>query len=154
MARTIAWVLLVGAVVAVGGCPTSSPESGEFTRVDSAVMDAPFVEVWQSTKAVLRQQEYLIYTRDKRGIFVAYSDQKRKFLTPHRTQVTINLEELTAETTRLTIETAYQEYGVTLLTYPGWHIRESDDDSKALAILEGVRQHLAAGPESPEAHSS
>lgn len=98
-------------------------------------------DTWQATKAVLREMDLEIYTRDKRGEFVAYTDMKRylKLFTPRRTQLSIKLEPVSANSTKVTIETLQQVYGVTLLTYPDWHVRKTTDNQEALAILEALR---------------
>ncbi|HOS03927.1 MAG TPA: hypothetical protein PKZ01_12660, partial [Candidatus Hydrogenedentes bacterium] len=84
-----------------------------------------------------------IYTRDKRGTFVAFSGAKRHLFVPHRTKYSITLQPISADATRLSIETVRQVYGVTLLTYPDWHDRKATDNKIAMDIIEGVKAKLA-----------
>lgn len=128
------------------GCAKAARDTAGFAQVESAVVDAPFEDAWQLTKQVLREQEYLIYTRDKRGLFLAFSGQKRRGWTPQRTRFTILLEEVSSSSTRVTVETVRQVYGVTLLTYPGWHDRRMEDNTAALEILEALRQKVEGPP--------
>lgn len=129
---------------AVTGCARAARDASAFTITDEGTIDAPFEETWQAAKAALREMEMDIYTRDKRGVFIAYSQASRKLTVPHRTQYTIVLEEASATTTTIRIDTVEQVYGVTLLTYPNWHDRPADDHAKALEILEAVKAKIAA----------
>ena len=132
-------------VVALVGCARAARDTSGFAMADSATVDASFMDTWQTTKAVLREMDLNLYTRDKRGVFVAYSGMKRRHHigTPHRTQLTITLEEVSGEATKITIETIRQVYGVTLLTYPDWHDRQTTDNETALAILEAIQGKLS-----------
>ncbi len=136
--------LLMGVIV-LGGCATIAPESPDLAQIDEMVVQAPFDDTWQITKSVLREQEYILYTRDKRGSFVAWSDPKRHRLRSQRLHFTITLDRLSASSTRVTVETLHQEYGVTLLTYPGWHNLKTDDTPEPLAILEAVSAKASGG---------
>ena len=135
------WVVMVALVLAVaGGCARAARDTTGFAITDTATLNTNLDDAWQATKAVLRERELDIYTRDKRGVFVAYSEMKRRaLLVPHRTKYTIVLESLTDETTRVEIETVKQVYGVTLLTHPNWHDRQTTDNSVALTILEDLK---------------
>jgi hypothetical protein len=106
-------------------------------------VNLPFNEAWQLVKAVLREQDYEIYTRDKRGVFVAFSGSKRNLLQYHRTKLTIALEAVSDSATQVSVETLRQVYGVTLLTYPGWHDRKTQDHTKAQAILKAIEAKAA-----------
>ncbi len=108
---------------------------------DTITVNKPLDETWQDAKTVLREMELDIYTRDKRGEFVAYTPMKRHLhlFTPHRTQLTITMEPVTGNSTSVSIETVDQVYGVTPLTYPDWHDRKTSDNEEALAILEALR---------------
>lgn len=104
---------------ALAGC-RSTPEP-EPPPVVSAVVEEDFETVWQTTRDVLLREKLQIYTRDKRGLFVAYTDQHRRLLLfPHRTKLTIALEPLSPDSTQVFVETIHQRYRVTLLTYPDW----------------------------------
>jgi hypothetical protein len=138
------YCLLLNLLLSVGfvaGCAGAARDTTGFAIADSTTVSAPFVETWQATKAVLREMDLDIYTRDKRGSFVAYTGMSRRFrlFTPHRTELTITLEPVSSETTRVTIETMKQVYGVTLLTYPDWHDRKTTDSQVAQAILEALQ---------------
>ncbi len=139
-----AFGLVLLLVIAIGGCARTARDTQGFATVNTAVVDAPFMDAWRATKAVLRERGWDIYTRDKRGLFVAYTSMKRRrLLVPKRTQYTISLEPLADQGTRVTVETIDQVYGVTLLTYPGWHDRKTTDDAEALAILEAVQAKVS-----------
>ena len=64
---------------------------------------------------------------------------RRTLFVPHRVKYTIVLEEESPETTKVMIESMKQVYGVTLLTYPDWHDRKTEDNSVALEILERLK---------------
>ena len=133
------------------GCARAARDTTGFTLEHTTKVNAPFEETWQTVKTVLRENEFDIYTRDKRGSFIAYTDPQRKslrFFLPKRTQYTIEVAAVSADETAIYIETVNQVYGVTLLTYPGWHDRETEDDSQALVILQAVEARLAS-PEAP-----
>lgn len=143
MTRHLAGLLVL--VIAVSaptlGCARAKLNTAGFAITDTITVNKPLEETWQDAKAVLREMELDIYTRDKRGEFVAYTPMKRRFyvFTPHRTQLSIQMEELTTNSTTVTIETVDQVYGVTPLTYPDWHDRKTSDNEEALAILESLR---------------
>lgn len=139
----------VGAVLTVAlslaGCARAARDSRGFAMEDTITINKPLAEAWQDTKTVLREMELDIYTRDKRGEFVAYTPMKRTLyvLTPQRTQFTIILEAASANSTTVTIQTVDQVYGVTPLTYPDWHDRKTADNSQAVAILEALKAKAA-----------
>lgn len=142
--------LQIGALavlLAAAGCASTSPGDASFVKVDTVVIDASFEDAWQMTKEVLREGDYLIYTRDKRGFFLAYSDIKRRRLVPRRTQFSLSLEALTSDSTKVTIETARQNYGVTLRTYPGWRDRPTESNEEAITILEALKAKAGGGGE-------
>ena len=121
-----------------------------FALFDTSTVNAPFQDAWQMTKAVLREREYEIYTRDTRGVFVAYSPMRRNlFLVPQRVKYTVSLDAISDGATEITVESIKQVYGVTLLTYPGWHDRQMTDDGEAKALLEAVE--AKAGNPEPDA---
>jgi hypothetical protein len=123
------------------GCARAKLNTTGFAIVDTITVNKPLDETWQDAKAVLREMELDIYTRDKRGEFVAYTPMKRHFyvFTPHRTQLSIRMEAVTSNSTSVTIETVDQVYGVTPLTYPDWHDRKTADNEEALSLLEALR---------------
>jgi hypothetical protein len=137
--------LLVSLITGAAGCARAARDTTGFEMVDSVTVDAPLMDVWQTTKTVLREKELQIYTRDKRGVFVAYTpSEKRFFLKPERTRYTITLEENPGDDTKVTVETIQQAFGVTLLTYPGWHDRKTMDNAMTLAILDAVKTRCEA----------
>lgn len=145
--RNVMWMLLaigVLAVVVTTGCARTARNTEGFAKVDSADVSAAFEDAWQATKAVLRDKKFDIYTRDKRGLFVAYSETKRHLFVPERIQYTIMLDDIAPGTTRVTIETLRQVYGVTLLTYHGWHERKTTDNTVALEILQNIQAKVNA----------
>ena len=139
----LASLLILALAPCVNGCARAARNTEGFAMVDTAVVDAPFTETWQAVKGVLRENKYDVYTRDKRGLFVAYSGTTGRRFVHHRTQYTITLESVSTNSTRMTIETLKQVYGVTLMTYPGWHDRKTSDNSQALALLEASKAKVA-----------
>lgn len=140
--KPLKWLVLslLLTVTALAGCARAARDTQGFAVVSTAQVDAPFDATWQATKAVLRERELDIYTRDKRGVFVAFTPMKRNlFLVPKRTQYTISLEAQGEHTTSISVRTISQVYGVTVLTYPGWHDRKTTDDTGAVAIIDAVR---------------
>lgn len=135
-------LLLIGAA---GGCARAARTTEGFSMVDSMTVTAPFKDAWQATKAVLREQKLELDTRDKRGVFVAYTPMKRhlKLFTPKRVKYTITVQEISSDSTKISIETLKQVYGVTLLTYPDWHDRKTTDNSEALTILDAIKARLS-----------
>lgn len=141
------WFLLMAAcalpVAFSAGCARAAMDTTGFAQVESAEFDAEFMEAWQATKAELRGMDLEIYTRDKRGVFVAFTPQGRAlWLQPQRSKYTITLEEVRPGRTAIDVETIGQVYGVTLLTYPDWHERPARETDTARAILDGVAQRL------------
>jgi hypothetical protein len=131
----------------VGGCARAALDTTGFAITDTALVQAPHEDAWQMTKAVLREEGLDIYTRDKRGTFVAYTPMKRGIFRPQpkRTEFTFELDDLNNNTTQLTATTVRQIYGVTLLTYPGWHDRNTEDNTQTLEIIQAVQAKAAGG---------
>jgi len=138
----VAWICLIGVLIAVGGCARAARDTTAFAITDSATVDVPPMTAWQATRDVLRDQGFDIYTRDRRqdrGVFVAFTKMKRSlFFVPHRTKYTVALEGLSANQTRVTVESIDQVYGSTLLTYPAWHDRKTTDNAQGKALLEAI----------------
>ena len=102
------------------------------------------VSFWARRVASLRERGLDVYTRDKRGVFVAYTPMKRqRFLTPKRVRYNVMLEPVSPDVTRVVVETVRQVYGVTLLTYPEWHDRKMTDATQGDALLEAIRAKAA-----------
>jgi hypothetical protein len=143
MRKSLACLALL-VLLAAPGCARAARDTTGFAMTDSAVVSAPFEETWLATREVLQDRNLEIYTRDKRGRFVAYSQSKRHLaLVPHRQEYTITLDEEGADSTRVTIQTLRQVYGVTLLTYPDWHARKTEDNQEALAILQDIQARIS-----------
>ena len=132
--------VLLASVIAVG-CARTHRDTTGFATVDSTTVNAGFVQTWQVAKSVLREMDYDLYTRDKRGSLVAYSKMKRRFrvATPHRTRIVVTIEEVSPDRTKVSVETVGQVYGVSPLTYPDWHDRQATDNAAAVAILDAVK---------------
>ncbi len=142
------WLMLSVALlcmVAMGGCARAARDTQGFAATDSATVNASFDDAWQAVKAVLREKDYELYTRDKRGVFVAYSRKHRSVLGLRRSKFTVSLEAASDSSTTVTVESIRQSYGVTLLTYPGWHDRKMRDHDEALAILQAVETKVSGG---------
>ncbi len=137
-------VLLVAITVISSGCATKAKpvENQPVAFVDSMTVPLAFEDAWLLTRDVLLQQDGIeIYTRDKRGMFVVYTDMHReKLLVPKRSMLTITLEEESKSATKIAVETVAQRYGVTVLTYPGW--REDNkvsEEEVGREIMESIR---------------
>lgn len=130
------------------GCARAARDTTGFALREESVLNAPFQDAWHAVKRVLLEQGYDLYTRDKRGAFVAYTPMKRVlWAQPRRTKFTIDLAEKSPNETAISIESIRQVYGVTLLTHPNWHDRKQTDPAPAQALLEGIHAKLAEGQE-------
>lgn len=144
---TVLGVLLVLGMLAGSGCARAARDTTGFSVQEEATVQAPFEDAWQTVKGVLREQGYDIYTRDKRGAFVAYADAHRVLWTqPRRIKYTIDLAPVSDTETSVRVEAVRQVYGVTLLTYPGWHERRLTENDGAVALLAAVREKLSSAP--------
>lgn len=144
--------LIVLVTPALAGCVHAQRNAAEFPIEHSITVRASFDDTWQAVKGVLREQGLVIDTRDRRGSFLAFTGMNRRFYQPRRVKYEIEIAEITDEETRVHIATVRQAYGVTLLTYPGWHDRRTTDDSGARAILDALQARLSGeAPEAPEA---
>lgn len=140
-------VFLALSTLLVAGCRTTPLEAAP-GPAETEVISAPFEDTWQATRRALLGQNYQIYTRDKRGLFVARTPMERRLLIfPERTEFVITLTELGPDRTEVTVETNPQRYKVTLLTYPSWRrIDRPVDNTAALAILDAIRSGVASSP--------
>jgi hypothetical protein len=160
--RTLAlFAVLLFLSVAGLGCARAARDTTGYSIENSATVDAPFQETWLAAKEVLRDLDLQLYTRDKRGRFVAYSEMQRqlRLFTPHRTQLTVVLDPVGPDRTQVDVESLHQVYGSTLLTHPDWHARPTEDNDIALAILEGIQAEVQGldaivEEEAPEAVSA
>jgi len=149
MNRFINVVLVLGLMAAFGGCVRASKDTTSFAVEKQSSVNAGFEETWHAVKRVMLDQGYELYTRDKRGIFVAYTPMNRRLLQPKRIKYTVELGVVNATQTDIVVESVRQTYGVTLLTDPNWHDRPTEDDGSIDAILAAV-QARATGMESIE----
>ncbi|HNY85552.1 MAG TPA: hypothetical protein PKN23_03570 [Candidatus Hydrogenedentes bacterium] len=140
--------LALAAVMLTGlGCARAARDTTGFAVHEEATVKAPMEDAWQAVKTVLREQEYDIYTRDKRGAFTAYSDAHRVLMVqPKREKYTIDVIPVSDSETKVVVEGVRQIYGVTLLTYPGWHDRKLTDNTQARALLDAVAAKLGGAP--------
>lgn len=143
LTRILIATMLVIALLPFSGCVRAAKDTTGFAQEQSLNVNAPFEQTWQAVKTVLREQDLELYTRDKRGVFVAYTPMKRSLVTPKRTQYTIELSELSSSETSVFIETVNQVYGVTLLTYPGWHDRPAKNTEGAQNILSAIQAKIS-----------
>lgn len=141
-------MVLVAITVMTSGCATKPKqvETQPVAFVDSMTIPMAFEDAWLLTRDVLLQQDGIeIYTRDKRGMFVVYTDMHReKLIVPKRSMLTITLEEETKTDTKIAVETVAQRYGVTVLTYPGW--REDNkvsEEEVGREIMESIRAQVS-----------
>ncbi len=154
--------LLVVCGLVVVGCRSTRGDEGPApgAAVESLTVGAAFKEVWQETRRALLEQKYEVYTRDTRGLFVAYTKVKRTlFLVPHRMRVTVTLESVSTDSTQVSVETVHQKYRVTLLTYPDWRDDPrpaAGDEGRALLELigSGFGSAEIGGVSEPAAESS
>ncbi len=146
--KCLALSSLVLAVALLGGCAKAARDTAGFAIENTITIEQPYEDAWQLVKRVLRDQEFEIYTRDKRGTFVAYSQMKRRFFQPTRTQYTVELAQKSSDETLVYVETIKQVYGVTTFTYPDWHDRKTKDESGTLALLDAI-QARASGDDAP-----
>lgn len=131
------------------GCVHAARDTTGFALNHEVTVPASFDTTWQAVKEVLREKELEIYTRDKRGRFVAYTSEKRHFLQPNRFQYTFQLEEVSANETHIALDTRKQTYGVTLLTYPGWHDRKTEESPESQALLDAIQARVSGATPAP-----
>jgi hypothetical protein len=127
------------------GCARAAENTTGFTLEERIEIDAAFEPTWQAVKGALREMELDIYTRDKRGVFVAHAYRDRQWFnwfTPERIEFSVQVRPLTSERTAITVEAVRQVYGVTLMTYPDWHDRPLEQDERIAELLARVRSRL------------
>ena len=141
--KQLRYLSFVLAAFVLCGCQHAARDTTGFALENTFTADASFEDTWQAVKSVLQEAELEIYTRDRRGTFVAYSKMKRRFYQPTRIKYTIELASASSEETLVYCETLRQKYGVTLLTYPDWHDRKTNDEEPTQALLAALRAKLA-----------
>lgn len=138
MSPRILYVLaLAVAVTGLNGCATGKNDTTGFAIQQEVVLEQPYADAWQHVKRTLRANEYEIYTRDKRGTFVAYKGGKSLLgvLNSPREKYTLNLEPVTSSQTKVSIEAMKQVYGVSLTTYPDWHDRKTTNEARVAELI-------------------
>ena len=142
--RMLAFGLLSIVVgITATGCVHAARDTTGFEQLHSIAVTANFDDTWQAVKSTLRDKELDIYTRDKRGTFVAYTPMKRRYLQPNRYQYTFSIEAVSENETKIALDTRKQSYGVTLLTYPGWHDRKTTDAPESQDLLDAIQAKLS-----------
>ncbi len=136
--------VLILAALASAGCARAARDTTGFAVKKDLTVKASFEKTWQTVKSVLRDQGFTIYTRDKRGTFVAYSDAHRFLLVqPRRIKYTIEVKSVDQEQTSISVDAVRQIYGVTLLTYPDWHDRKLNDEKATDKLFEAIQGEIA-----------
>jgi len=138
-------VVAIGISALANGCASAKRDTAGFAQEQAVTVDASFDETWVAVKDTFLKQDYELYTRDKRGFFEAFSKTKRvlKAFAPRRVKYTVELTPIADDQTRVFISAVKQSYGVTLLTYPGWHERKTTGDVGVDAILAAVGETVA-----------
>ncbi len=131
------FVILLSMVL-LSGCARTLKDTSGFAEEQVITVKAPFEKTWQATKETLRELNLDIYTRDKRGVFVAYDQPKREWMQLKRVKYEIQLGPVTSEETRIFVSAIKQIYGVTLLTNPDWHDRKMTGKSKSEEIINKI----------------
>lgn len=137
-------MLLLTGLTLLSGCATHSKtlDAPPVAFVDTMTIPVEYELAWKMTRdALLAQEGVEIYTRDKRGLFVAYTEMHReKILYPKRTMLTFTLESASKTSTKISVETVSQRYGVTPLTYPGWRDEDTvSGGNVGREILESIQ---------------
>lgn len=145
--KRLTLLLLIPLALALSGCASSARDTTGFPISKAATVAAPYEQTWQTVKETLRSLEkpddFEIYTRDKRGVFVAFQNTGRiAFVMPSRVKFTVTIEPAGEEASLVTVETIRQVYGVTLLTYPGWHDRPIKSPEKAQQLLQDIQARI------------
>lgn len=138
----------MGLIVLCAGCATKSRQgdTAAVAFVDSMTIPLEYELAWKLTRDVLLDQEGIeIYTRDKRGVFIAYTEMHReKILYPKRSMLTITLNAESKTSTKIAVETVAQRYRVTPLTYPGWRDDvEVSGEEVGREILESIKSRIS-----------
>ncbi len=143
-----AFIFLLSIVIFTGCARTLRDTSG-LAEEKVITVKAPFEKTWEATKDTLRELKLDIYTRDKRGVFIAYDQPKRKWLQLNRVKYEVRLGSVNSEETRVFISAVKQVYGVTLLTNPDWHDRKITGKTKSDDIINKILEKTGTKPETP-----
>lgn len=142
-------LLIASACLPFSGCARAAKDTSGFALENTFEVDMPFDQTWQVVKGVMQEEGLYLYTRDKRGTFVAFSEPQRRPFKTRRIQYTVELEPVSDSETSIYIETIRQKYGVTLMTYPDWHDRKATDATKSERLAESIKAWVANGGVSP-----
>lgn len=144
-------ILTLGALAALSlnGCAKAAKDTSGFALENTFEVDMPFDQTWQVVKDVLLDEELYLYTRDKRGTFVAFSEPTRRPFKTRRVQYTVELERISDSETSIYIETIRQKYGVTMMTYPDWHDRQTTDTTKTEQLIASINAWVANDGQKP-----
>jgi len=136
-------------IILFSGCARTLKDTSGFAEEKVFTVKAPFDKTWQATKETLRELKLEIYTRDKRGVFVAYDQPKREWMQLRRIKYEIQLGSVNSEEIRVLISAIKQVYGVTLLTSPDWHDRKITKKTKTDEIINKIMEKSGNKPETP-----
>jgi len=139
MLRVVSVLAVCAMLFVLGGCVRAAKDTTGFAVEKRDTVAAGYEDTWHAAKRVLLEQGYELYTRDKRGIFVAYTTMNRRLLQPKRVKYTVELGMVNEAQTDIVVESVRQSYGVTLTTDPDWHDRPTEDDGSVDAILAAVK---------------
>lgn len=127
-------------IILFSGCARTLKDTSGFAEEKVITVKAPYDKTWQATKEALRELKMDIYTRDKRGVFVAYDQPKREWMQLRRVKYEIQLGSVNSEETRVLVSAIKQIYGVTLLTNPDWHDRKISGKTKSDEIINKITE--------------
>ncbi|HOV33579.1 MAG TPA: outer membrane protein assembly factor BamC [Candidatus Hydrogenedens sp.] len=140
----IVFFAMVASAILLNGCAGAIKDTSGFAEEKVITVKAPFEKTWQATKETLRELKLDIYTRDKRGAFVAYDKPKREWMQLNRVKYEINLGQVNSEETKIYISAVRQVYGVTLLTNPDWHDRKIKGTTKSEEIITKIAEKVGS----------
>ncbi|MGC8846386.1 MAG: outer membrane protein assembly factor BamC, partial [Candidatus Hydrogenedens sp.] len=98
---TNAVFIILLSIIFFSGCARTLKDTSGFAEEKVITVKAPFDKTWQATKEALRELKLEIYTRDKRGVFVAYDQPKREWMQLKRVKYEIQLGSVNSEETRI-----------------------------------------------------
>lgn len=135
--RILITMTVAFAVAGLSGCATAKKDTTGFAVQQEVVLEESYADAWQHVKRTLLANEYEVYTRDKRGTFVAYKGGKSFLgvLNSPRQKYTVDLEPVSNGQTKVSVEVVKQVYGVSLTTYPDWHDRQTKGDDSVRELI-------------------
>ncbi|MCX8065540.1 MAG: hypothetical protein N3G21_10270 [Candidatus Hydrogenedentes bacterium] len=142
MTKVISKVLAVICLISLFSCAKALKDTSGLAEEKVFTVKAPFDKTWLATRDALKELNLTLYTRDKRGLFVAYDQPKREWLNLKRVKYEIQLGSMNPDETKIFISAVSQVYGVTLLTEPDWHDRKLAKTSRSEEILNKILEKL------------